>query len=40
MLLNAEVFRAIGKTVLFSINQHGTIYIIISPTYCRTNCSF
>ena len=30
MLLNAEVFRAIGKTVLFSINQHGTIYIVIA----------
>lgn len=30
MLLNAEVFRAIGKTILFSINQHGTIYIVIA----------
>lgn len=30
MLLNAEVFRALGKTLLFSLNQHGTIYILIA----------
>lgn len=29
MLLNAEVFRAMGKSLLFSINQHGTIYVLI-----------
>ena len=29
MLLNAEVFRAMGKSLLFSLNQHGTIYVVI-----------
>ena len=29
MLLNAEVFRAMGRSLLFSLNQHGTVYIII-----------
>ena len=29
MLLNAEVFRAMGKSLLFSLNQHGTAYILI-----------
>jgi len=29
MLLNAEVFRAMGRSLLFSLNQHGTIYILI-----------
>ena len=27
MLLNAEVFRALGKPLLFSLNQHGSVYI-------------
>jgi len=30
MLLNAEVFRALGKPLLFSLNQHGTVYIIMA----------
>lgn len=30
MLLNAEVFRAQGKHLLFSLNQHGSVYIIIA----------
>ena len=29
MLLNAEVFRAMGRSLLFSLNQHGTVYILI-----------
>jgi O-antigen/teichoic acid export membrane protein len=29
MLLNAEVFRAMGKSLLFSLNQHGTVYVLI-----------
>jgi len=29
MLLNAEVFRAMGKSLLFSLNQHGTVYVFV-----------
>ena len=29
MVLNAEVFRATGKSLLFSLNQHGTVYVLI-----------
>ena len=29
MSLNAEVFRAMGNTFLFSLNQHGTVYVFI-----------
>ena len=30
MLLNAEVFRALGKPLLFSLNQHGSVYSIMA----------
>ena len=30
MLLNAEAYRGLHKPVLFSINQHGTIYLLIA----------
>ena len=30
MLLNAEAYRGLHKPVLFSINQHGTIYLILA----------
>ena len=29
MLLNAEVFRGLGKSLLFSLNQHGTVYVLM-----------
>ena len=30
MLLNAEAYRGLHKPVLFSINQHGTVYLILA----------
>ena len=30
MLLNAEAYRGIHKPILFSLNQHGTVYLIMA----------